>query len=103
MAEFMTVIFSMPIITGVYNMLHTREFDVNGQKIILGHDRETNIRYLVQSENAVFPVYGVNFMVFVEGENFISLDTGKGELVLFSDVENPAEIVAELKSIFWIE
>lgn len=83
--------------------LHTREFDVNGQKIIVGHDRETGKRYFQQSNGTNFPVKGVSFTEFVHGENFISFDTGLGELIVFADVENPAKIVAELKSIFWLK
>lgn len=29
-------------------VLHTREFNVNGNSVIMGHDRETGKRYYVQ-------------------------------------------------------
>ena len=30
-------------------MLHCREFDIDGNSVILGHDRETGKRYLVKN------------------------------------------------------
>lgn len=84
-------------------MLHTREFTVNGQKIIVRHDRETGKRYYQDLEGRYYEVYNVHIDYFSCPENYIGIDTGLGELVLFSDVENPEKVVAELKAIFWIE
>ena len=83
--------------------LNTREFDVNGQKIVMGHDRETGKRYYIDNRGMQWPVHGVNLTMFLQGENFVSIDTGLGELILFSDMEDPEKVLAEVKAIFWIE
>lgn len=84
--------------------LHTREFTVNGQKIIVGHDRETGKRYYLKDNQLPFEVKKIIIEVFTPEENYIALiDFFDNELVLFSDIENPEEVVAELKSIFWIK
>jgi hypothetical protein len=85
-------------------MLHTREFDVNGQKIIVGHDRETGKRYFIPESNKLFLVIAISLTDFIEGENFINIIDDKGyTYTIFWDVENPEKIVQELKSIFWIK
>lgn len=61
-------------------VLHTREFTVNGQKIIVGHDRETGKRYFcVEATNAFLldPINKIKYLLTVKME--------------------------ELKSIFWIK
>lgn len=60
--------------------LHTRAFTVNGQKIIVGHDRETGKRYFcVEATNDFLldPIKKIKYLLTVKME--------------------------ELKSIFWIE
>lgn len=84
-------------------MLHTREFTVNGQKIIMGHDRETGKRYYIDSNGNEWLVNRLNVSYFREGENYISIGTEAYSTILFMDIENPGKIIAELKSIFWIE
>ena len=60
--------------------LHTREFDVNGISIIVGHDRETGKRYYcieATNEFLLDPINKIKYLLTVKME--------------------------ELKSIFWIE
>lgn len=61
-------------------MLHIREFNVNGQKIIVGHDREAGKRYYcieATEEFVIDPINRVKYLLTVKME--------------------------ELKAIFWIE
>ena len=60
-------------------VLNTKEFTVNGQKIIVGHDRETGKRYFcVEATNEFLldPINKIKYLLTVKME--------------------------ELKSIFWI-
>jgi len=83
--------------------LHTKEFTVNGQKTIMGHDRETGKRCYIDVFGIKTEVKSINLTEFVEGENYISIGTGLDELILFSDMENPEKVLEELKAIFWIK
>lgn len=61
-------------------MLHTKEFDVNGINIVVGHDRETGKRYYCIEATEDFlldPINKVKYLLTVK--------------------------VEQLKSIFWIE
>lgn len=61
-------------------MLHTREFDVNGITVIVGHDRGTGKRYYcieATEEFLIDPINKIKYLLTVKME--------------------------ELKSIFWIE
>ena len=61
-------------------VLNTREFDVNGQKIIVGHDRETGKRYFCVEATDDFlldPINKVKYLLTVK--------------------------IEELRSIFWLE
>ena len=61
-------------------MLHTREFDLDGQKIIVGHDRETGKRYFCIEASTEFledPINKIKYLYTIGIES--------------------------LKSIFWIE
>ena len=61
-------------------ILNTREFDVNGINVIVGHDRETGQRYFcVEATNDFLldPINKIKYLLTVKME--------------------------ELKSIFWIE
>ena len=69
--------------------LYTREFTVNGQKIIMGHDRETGRRYIVQE------------VVSIETEkNTVELN---GHSIYIGKFDNISSVADQLKSIFWIE
>ena len=60
-------------------MLYTREFDVNGINIVVGHDRETGKRYFCVEATDEFlldPINKVKYLLMVK--------------------------VEQLKSIFWI-
>lgn len=61
-------------------VLHAREFDVNGQKIIVGHDRETGKRYFCIEAS----------------EEFLKDTINKVKYLLTVKME-------QLKSIFWVE
>ena len=61
-------------------VLNTREFTVNSQIIIVGHDRETGKRYFCVEANNAFlldPIKKIKYLLTVK--------------------------MKELKSIFWIE
>ena len=69
--------------------LYTREFDVNGQKIIVGHDRESGKRYYCGE------------VVSIETEkNTVELN---GHSIYIGKFDNASDIVKQIKSIFWIE
>lgn len=69
--------------------LHCKEFDVNGQKITMGHDRETGKRYIAQE------------VVSIETEkNTVELN---GHSIYIGKFENASKVEKQLKSIFWIE
>lgn len=61
-------------------MLNTREFDLDGQKIIVGHDRETGKRYFCIEAS----------------EEFLKDPINKVKYLYSVGIES-------LKSIFWIE
>lgn len=70
-------------------ILHLREFDVNGQKIIMGHDRETGKRYYCQKV----------FSIETE-KNTVELN---GHSIYIGKFDNTSNIVNQIKTIFWIE
>ena len=56
--------------------LYTREFDVNSQKIIVGHDRETGKRYFcVEATNDFLldPVNKIKYLLTVKIEQLKSI------------------------------
>ena len=73
-------------------ILYTREFTVNGQKITVGHDRESGKRYIVQ-EVVSIEIGGDDMNeIFVSG---VSVD---------QTTRKCAKSVADkYRSIFWIE
>lgn len=61
-------------------MLHTREFNINGVNIIVGHDRETGKRYYCIEATEEFlldPINKIKYLLTVK--------------------------IEQLKAIFWIE
>ena len=70
-------------------ILNTREFDVDGQKITVGHDRESGKRYYCQEV----------FSIEAE-QNTIELN---GHSIYIGKFGNTSDIVNQIKSIFWIE
>lgn len=85
-------------------ILNCKEFDVNGQKIIMGHDRETGKRYYLKDNQPTIEVKEVTCTIFTSEENYIAIvDYFENECILFSDVENPESVRDQLKAIFWIE
>ena len=70
-------------------ILYTREFDINGQKIVVGHNRETGKRYYCQE------------IVSIEAEkNVVELN---GHSIYIGKFDNASDIVNQIKSIFWIK
>jgi hypothetical protein len=61
-------------------ILNTREFDVNGINVIVGHDRETGKRYFCIEANNAFLLDPINKIKYIYSIG-----------------------IESLKSIFWIE
>lgn len=61
-------------------ILHTRDFDLDGQSIIMGHDRETGKRYLVKE---------ISDSVTIQRE--------------FPELAKQSNFLAIFHSIFWID
>lgn len=82
-------------------ILYTKEFDLDGQKITVGHDRETGKRYLL-GECHLLPVTNIEGVEFAEGENCIALCYNNYEIYDFVDCPDYQGTIDKLKSIFWI-
>lgn len=83
--------------------IYTREFIVNGQSVIMGHDRETGKRYYIKDDQ-LLEVKSVEIHLFTSEENYVFLvDFFGSEYTIFYDVENPESVRDQLKAIFWIE
>ena len=82
--------------------LHCKEFDVSGQKIVMGHDRETGKRYLMGAPFEA--VTTIRATKFTDDENYIYLIGEDGNTIaMYIDIQNYDSILAGLRSIFWIE
>jgi hypothetical protein len=83
--------------------LHTREFHINGQSVIMGHDRKTGKRYYMKGDQ-LLEVKSIEIHLFTSEENYIFLiDFFGSEYTIFYDVEDPESVRDQLKAIFWIE
>jgi hypothetical protein len=83
--------------------IYTREFMVNGQSVIMGHDRKTGKRYYIKDDQ-LLEVKSIEIHLFTSEENYIFLvDFFGSEYTIFYDVEDPESVRDQLKAIFWIE
>lgn len=75
-------------------ILYCKEFTIDGQKITMGHDRETGNRYIIKEIEEISACFGQPCTIWLNSQNFIKAGYSK---------KSVNSVIKKLKSIFWID